>query len=131
MLRLFSALSLALWLAMPAAAQETTLHHGFGQTTLDPGGVTRIVSVGYHEQDFLYGLGLAPVGVHEWFGGQPYATWPWAESARQAVAATPEVQTIARGVHPTGPHEGRTAHPHHHRHHTAHLLRRTKCSADQ
>ena len=92
MLRLFSALSLALWLAMPAAAQETTLHHGFGQTTLDPAGVTRIVSVGYHEQDFLYALGLAPVGVHEWFGGQPYATWPWAEAARLAAGAAPEVQ---------------------------------------
>ena len=79
-------------LALPAHSEEITLRHGFGETRLDPDKITRIVSVGYHEQDFLYALGLAPVGVHEWFGGHPYATWPWAEAARQAVGATPEVQ---------------------------------------
>jgi NADP-dependent aldehyde dehydrogenase len=31
------------------------------------------------------------------------------EKGSAALAATPEVRTIARGVHPTGPHEGRTA----------------------
>ena len=31
------------------------------------------------------------------------------EKGSAALAATPEVQTIARGVHPTGPHEGRAA----------------------
>ncbi|MFN3820451.1 aldehyde dehydrogenase (NADP(+)) [Blastomonas sp.] len=31
------------------------------------------------------------------------------EKGSAALAATAEVQTIARGVHPTGPHEGRTA----------------------
>ena len=28
----------------------------------------------------MTGLGLAPVGVHEWFGDFAYATWPWAEA---------------------------------------------------
>ncbi|WP_136685491.1 ABC transporter substrate-binding protein [Falsirhodobacter xinxiangensis] len=83
---------LALSLATPAMADEITIRHGFGKTQVDPDKVTRIVSVGYHEQDFLYALGLAPVGVHEWFGGHPYATWPWAEAARHAAGATPEVQ---------------------------------------
>lgn len=69
-----------------------TLLHAFGETTIDTAKVTRIVSVGYHEQDFLYALGLAPVGVYEWFGDYPYATWPWAEAARLATGATPEVQ---------------------------------------
>lgn len=77
---------------LPARAEPITLGHRFGETTLDPAQVTRIVSVGYHEQDFLYALGLAPVGVHEWFGNQPFATWPWAESARLAAGAAPEVQ---------------------------------------
>lgn len=31
------------------------------------------------------------------------------EKGSAALAATPEVRTIARGVHPTGPHEGRAA----------------------
>lgn len=79
-------------LALPARAEEITLHHRFGDTVVDPDKVKRIVSVGYHEQDFLYALGLAPVGVHEWFGDRPYATWPWAEDERKAVGATPEVQ---------------------------------------
>lgn len=87
-------LCLALLLAslLPARADEVRLRHGFGETVVDPARITRIVSVGYHEQDFLYALGLAPVGVHEWFGDYPHATWPWAEAARAAVGATPAVQ---------------------------------------
>jgi len=77
---------------LPVHAEEVTLRHGFGETRVDPRSVSRIVSVGYHEQDFLYALGLAPVGVHEWFGGHPYATWPWAEKARLAADAEPDVQ---------------------------------------
>ncbi|MDT1060882.1 ABC transporter substrate-binding protein [Paracoccus sp. CPCC 101403] len=79
-------------LAQPALAKEITLHHAFGETRVDPDKVKRIVSVGYHEQDFLYALGIAPVGVHDWFGEHPFATGPWAEEARQAVGATPDVQ---------------------------------------
>lgn len=79
-------------LALPVEADEISLRHSFGETRLDTDSIRRIVSVGYHEQDFLYALGLAPVGVHEWFGGHPHATGPWAEEARQAVGAEPEVQ---------------------------------------
>ena len=77
---------------LPAAAEELHLQNSFGETVIDPAKVKRIVSVGYHEQDFLYALGIAPVGVHDWFGDYPYATWPWAEVARGAVGATPDVQ---------------------------------------
>lgn len=79
-------------LTAPVAADQITLRHVFGETTVNPEKLKRIVSVGYHEQDFLYALGLAPVGVHEWFGDYPYATWPWAEIVRTALAATPDVQ---------------------------------------
>ena len=93
MSRLLSLALLALVMAAgPVLSDQITLRHGLGETTLDPAGVQRIVSVGYHEQDFLYALGLAPVGVHDWFGDRPYATWPWAEAARASLNATPEVQ---------------------------------------
>lgn len=74
-----------------AQAEPVTVRHAFGISTV-PSPPKRIVVVGLHEQDFLYALGIAPVGVHEWFGERPYATWPWAEPARQALKATPEVQ---------------------------------------
>ena len=80
--------------AAPVAAQEfpVTVEHVYGSTTIaeQP---RRVVSVGLHEQDFLYALGVAPVGVKEWFGEQPYATWPWADDERAALGAEPEVMT--------------------------------------
>jgi iron complex transport system substrate-binding protein len=90
--RLFLALTLAAGLAAPAVAQSfpVTLEHIYGTTTI-PAQPKRVVSVGWHEQDFLYALGVAPVGVTNWFGEYDYATWPWAEAARLAVGAEPSV----------------------------------------
>lgn len=78
--------------SLPAlgAGFPVTIDNAFGQTMV-PAKPMRIVSIGYIEQDFLYALGVAPVAVREWFGGYPYATWPWADAARRAVNATPEV----------------------------------------
>lgn len=91
-----AALPAALAALLPAAALAqafpVTLDGERGSITLDER-PERIVVVGVHEQDFLYALGVAPVGVHEWWGEHPYATWPWAEAAREAVGATPEVLT--------------------------------------
>src|SRR6218665_1058296 len=90
--RLFLGLALAASIVAPAAAQSfpVTVEHIYGTTTI-PAEPLRVVSVGMHEQDFLYALGIAPVGVKEWWGDHPYATWPWAEEARLAVGAEPEV----------------------------------------
>lgn len=82
----------ALALASPALAQDfpVTLDSEQGPVTIATA-PERIVVVGVHEQDFLYALGIAPVGVHEWWGEHPYATWPWADAAREAAGAEPEV----------------------------------------
>lgn len=91
---ILATLGLLAGLVAPALAQDfpATVEHIYGTTTV-PAKPQRVVSVGMHEQDFLYALGIAPVGVKEWWGEHPYATWPWAEAARKAVNATPEVMT--------------------------------------
>ncbi|WP_072807185.1 ABC transporter substrate-binding protein [Rhodococcoides yunnanense] len=61
-------------------AFPVTVDHAFGETTIDAE-PERVVVVGYTEQDTLLALGVKPVGVTEWYGEQPYATWPWAQEA--------------------------------------------------
>jgi iron complex transport system substrate-binding protein len=67
-----------------AGASDTafpvTVDHAFGETTIDAEPV-RVVVAGYTEQDTVLALGVEPVGVTEWYGEQPYATWPWAQDA--------------------------------------------------
>jgi iron complex transport system substrate-binding protein len=79
---------------LPVSAQTfpVTVEHIYGSTTIEAE-PQRVVSVGMHEQDFLYALGVSPVGVKEWWGEHPYATWSWAEDERLALEAEPEVMT--------------------------------------
>ena len=63
-----------------AAAFPVTVEHRFGTTTV-PKKPERIVVVGLTEQDTVLALGYKPIGVTEWYGDHPYATWPWAKAA--------------------------------------------------
>jgi len=62
------------------AAFPVSIEHKFGTTTIEAE-PQRVVSVGFNDQDALLALGVVPVGIREWYGEQPFATWPWAIDA--------------------------------------------------
>jgi iron complex transport system substrate-binding protein len=66
--------------ASSGSAFPVTVEHRYGSTTVSQA-PRRIVSVGSTEQDAILALGLEPIGVTEWYGDQPSATWPWAQAA--------------------------------------------------
>ncbi len=70
------------------AAYPITIEHKYGETTIDVE-PTRVVSVGFAEHDGILALGVIPVGVRDWYGEQPFATWPWAQD--ELGDAEPEV----------------------------------------
>lgn len=57
-----------------------TIEHRYGETTIDEA-PTRVATVGLTDQDAVLALGVAPVGTTEWYGGQPFAVWPWGQEA--------------------------------------------------
>jgi iron complex transport system substrate-binding protein len=71
-----------------AGAFPVTIEHKYGETTIDAE-PERIVSIGFGEHDGLLALGIVPTAVRDWYGDQPYATWPWAQD--ELGDATPEV----------------------------------------
>ena len=60
-----------------ADAFPVSIEHKYGTTEITSKPV-RVVSVGYQDQDPLLALGVVPIGIRDWFGDQPSATWPWA-----------------------------------------------------
>ncbi|MFD4469500.1 ABC transporter substrate-binding protein [Rhodococcus sp. NPDC058505] len=63
--------------AQPSGSTGATLGDKYGRVVVadDP---RRVVSVGYNDHDAILALGVVPVGVFDWYGNQPDATWPWA-----------------------------------------------------
>jgi iron complex transport system substrate-binding protein len=74
--------------AVAAAAFPVSIEHRYGSTeiTEEP---ERVVSVGFADQDAILALGVAPVGIRDWYGDQPFAVWPWAQD--ELGDAEPEV----------------------------------------
>lgn len=78
----------------PDGVFPVTVEHALGTTTIEAE-PQRVVTVGVTEQDFVLAVGVTPVGVTDWYGDQPYATWPWAQD--ELGDAQPEVLTTDDG----------------------------------
>jgi iron complex transport system substrate-binding protein len=74
---------------------SVTVKHAFGETKI-PAPPKRVVSAGLTEQDDLLALGVVPVAVTDWFGGEPFAVWPWA--APKLAGAQPVVLNLNDGI---------------------------------
>ncbi|MGV0774449.1 ABC transporter substrate-binding protein [Mycolicibacterium elephantis] len=74
---------------------SVTVKHVFGETRI-PAPPTRVVSAGLTGQDHLLAVGVVPIAVTDWFGGEPFAVWPWAQP--KLGGAQPVVLSIADGI---------------------------------
>jgi iron complex transport system substrate-binding protein len=74
---------------------SVTVQHVFGETRI-PGPPQRVVSAGFTEQDDLLALGVVPVAVTDWFGGDPFGVWPWARP--KLGPAQPVVLSLVDGI---------------------------------
>jgi iron complex transport system substrate-binding protein len=82
-----------------AAAFSVTITHKYGDTTITAP-PTRVVSLGYTDQDAILALGVVPVAIREFTGNQPSATWPWARDRLQG--QQPQVLPVS-GIGPETP----------------------------
>jgi len=74
---------------------SVTVRHAFGETKI-PAPPKRAVSAGLTEQDDLLALGVVPIAVTDWFGGEPFGVWPWAQ--QKLGGAQPVVLSLADGI---------------------------------
>jgi iron complex transport system substrate-binding protein len=74
---------------------SVTVKHVFGETKI-PAPPKRVVSAGFTEQDDLLAVGVVPVAVTEWFGGEPFGVWPWAQP--RLGGGQPVVLSLADGI---------------------------------
>ncbi len=74
---------------------SVTVKHIFGETKI-PAPPKRVVSAGFTEQDDLLAVAVVPIAVTDWFGGEPFGVWPWAQP--KLGAAQPVVLSLADGI---------------------------------
>lgn len=74
---------------------SVTVKHVFGETKV-PAPPKRVVSAGLTGQDDLLAVGVIPIAVTDWFGGEPFGVWPWAQP--KLGGAQPVVLNLVDGV---------------------------------
>jgi iron complex transport system substrate-binding protein len=74
---------------------SVTVKHIFGETKI-PAPPKRVVSAGFTEQDALLAVGVVPIAVTDWFGGEPFGVWPWAQP--KLGGAQPVVLNLNDGI---------------------------------
>lgn len=74
---------------------SVTVKHVFGEARI-PAPPKRVVSAGLTGQDDLLALGVVPIAVTDWFGGEPFGVWPWAQP--KLGGAQPVVLSLADGI---------------------------------
>jgi len=74
---------------------SVTVKHIFGETKI-PAPPKRVVSAGFTEQDDLLALGVVPIAITDWFGGEPFGVWPWAQP--KLGSAQPVVLNLNDGI---------------------------------
>jgi iron complex transport system substrate-binding protein len=74
---------------------SVTVKHIFGETKI-PAPPKRVVSAGFTEQDDLLAVGVVPIAVTDWFGGEPFGVWPWAQP--KLGGAQPAVLNLNDGI---------------------------------
>jgi iron complex transport system substrate-binding protein len=74
---------------------SVTVKHAFGETKI-PAPPKRVVSAGLTEQDDLLAVGVVPIAVNDWFGGEPFGVWPWAQP--KLGGARPAVLSLTDGM---------------------------------
>jgi len=74
---------------------SVTVKHVFGETKV-PAPPKRVVSAGLTDADDLLAVGVVPVAVTDWFGGEPFGVWPWAQP--KLGGAQPVVLNLVDGI---------------------------------
>lgn len=74
---------------------SVTVKHVFGETKV-PAPPKRVVSAGLTGQDDLLAVGVVPIAVTDWFGGEPFGVWPWAQP--KLGGAQPVVLNLVDGI---------------------------------
>jgi iron complex transport system substrate-binding protein len=72
-----------------------SVKHIFGETKISAP-PKRVVSAGFTEQDDLLAVGVVPIAITDWFGGEPFGVWPWAQP--KLAGTQPVVLSLADGI---------------------------------